>query len=101
MVSDQQIERYEGDPWEKVIAPWLEACTSTSISEVVSVGHQHRAQSTRPSAADGGCLSLGCGTIAFQIPIDEISAGEVTRFHRLMPLIEVSSTSKGTRSVRK
>jgi predicted P-loop ATPase len=25
MASDQQIERYEGDPWEEVISPWLDA----------------------------------------------------------------------------
>jgi hypothetical protein len=29
------MERYEGDPWEEVIAPWLEARTSISISEVL------------------------------------------------------------------
>jgi predicted P-loop ATPase len=33
--ADQQIERYEGDPWEEVIGPWLEARSSTSISEVL------------------------------------------------------------------
>jgi Virulence-associated protein E/Domain of unknown function (DUF3854) len=35
MASDQQIERYEGDPWEEVIGPWLEARSSASISEVL------------------------------------------------------------------
>jgi putative DNA primase/helicase len=35
MASDQQMERYEGDPWEEVIAPWLEARSSVSISEVL------------------------------------------------------------------
>ena len=24
MAADEQIERYESDPWEEVIAPWLE-----------------------------------------------------------------------------
>jgi predicted P-loop ATPase len=24
MASDQQMERYEGDPWEEVIGPWVE-----------------------------------------------------------------------------
>jgi putative DNA primase/helicase len=33
--SDQQIDRYEGDPWEEVIGPWLESRTSVSISEVL------------------------------------------------------------------
>ena len=35
MAADQQIERYEGDPWEEVIGRWLEARSSTSISEVL------------------------------------------------------------------
>ncbi len=35
MASDQQIERYEGDPWEEVIGPWVESRTSVSISEVL------------------------------------------------------------------
>ncbi len=35
MAADQQIERYEGDPWEEVIGPWLEARSSTSISEIL------------------------------------------------------------------
>jgi predicted P-loop ATPase len=35
LAADQQIERYEGDPWEEVIGPWLEARSSTSISEVL------------------------------------------------------------------
>jgi predicted P-loop ATPase len=35
MASDQQIERYEGDPWEEVIAPWVDTRASVSISEVL------------------------------------------------------------------
>ena len=35
MASDQQIERYEGDPWEEVIGPWVESRASVSISEVL------------------------------------------------------------------
>ena len=35
MATDQQIERYEGDPWEEVIGGWLETRSSTSISEVL------------------------------------------------------------------
>src|ERR1019366_4477276 len=35
MASDQQIDRYEGDPWEEVIAPWVESHPSVSISEVL------------------------------------------------------------------
>ncbi len=35
MASDQQMERYEGDPWEEVIGPWLEVRSSASISEVL------------------------------------------------------------------
>ena len=35
MASDQQIDRYEGDPWEEVIAPWIEVFASVSISEVL------------------------------------------------------------------
>jgi predicted P-loop ATPase len=38
MATDQQIERYEGDPWEEVIGPWLEPRTSVSISEVLEKG---------------------------------------------------------------
>jgi len=36
MASDQQIERYEGDPWEEVIGPWVDSRTSVSISEVLA-----------------------------------------------------------------
>jgi len=31
----QQVDRYEGDPWEEVIAPWVESQSSVSISEVL------------------------------------------------------------------
>jgi hypothetical protein len=35
LASDQQEARYEGDPWEEVIGPWLERRESTAISEVL------------------------------------------------------------------
>jgi len=35
MATDQQVDRYEGDPWEEVIAPWVESQSSVSISEVL------------------------------------------------------------------
>jgi predicted P-loop ATPase len=35
MAADQQVDRYEGDPWEEVIAPWVESQASVSISEVL------------------------------------------------------------------
>jgi predicted P-loop ATPase len=35
LAGDQQEARYEGDPWEEVIGPWLESKQSTSISEVL------------------------------------------------------------------
>jgi predicted P-loop ATPase len=35
MASDQQEARYEGDPWEEVVGPWLESKQSTAISEVL------------------------------------------------------------------
>jgi len=34
IASDQQMERYEGDPWEEVIGPWVEERSSVSIREV-------------------------------------------------------------------
>jgi predicted P-loop ATPase len=35
LASDQQDARYEGDPWEEVIGPWLESKQSTAVSEVL------------------------------------------------------------------
>ena len=35
LATDQQEARYEGDPWEEVIASWLESKQNTSISEVL------------------------------------------------------------------
>ena len=35
MATDQQIDRYEGDPWEEVIAAWLDSHPSVSIREVL------------------------------------------------------------------
>jgi putative DNA primase/helicase len=35
MASDQQIDRYEGDPWEEAIGPWVECRSNVSISEVL------------------------------------------------------------------
>ena len=35
LAGDQQEARYEGDPWEEILAPWLEGRESTSVSEVL------------------------------------------------------------------
>jgi predicted P-loop ATPase len=35
MASDEQSERYEGDPWEEVIGKWAEDRSNLSISEVL------------------------------------------------------------------
>ena len=35
MASDEQFQRYEGDPWEEIIGPWLEVRSSVSVSEVL------------------------------------------------------------------
>ena len=35
LASDQQEARYEGDPWEEVIGPWLVSKETTAISEVL------------------------------------------------------------------
>jgi putative DNA primase/helicase len=56
LAADQQIERYEGDPWEEVIGPWLEARSSTSISEVLERCLQ-KPRSTVPTFARLGTLS--------------------------------------------
>jgi hypothetical protein len=35
LATDQQEARYEGDPWEEVIGPWLEYTESASVSEIL------------------------------------------------------------------
>ena len=35
LASDQQGDRYESDPWEEVIAPWVEFRSSVAISELL------------------------------------------------------------------
>jgi predicted P-loop ATPase len=35
LASDQQEARYEGDPWEEILTPWLDGRESTSVSEVL------------------------------------------------------------------
>jgi predicted P-loop ATPase len=35
LAADQQEARYEGDPWEEVIGPWLECRESASVSEIL------------------------------------------------------------------
>jgi predicted P-loop ATPase len=35
MASNEQIERYEGDPWEDVIGRWADDRPSVSISEIL------------------------------------------------------------------
>ena len=35
IAAEEQAARYQGDPWEEVMAPWLEVRSSTSVSEVL------------------------------------------------------------------
>jgi predicted P-loop ATPase len=35
IAAEEQAARYQGDPWEEIMTRWLEARTSTSISEVL------------------------------------------------------------------
>jgi predicted P-loop ATPase len=35
MASDEQTERYEGDPWEEVIGRWAEGRLNLSIGDVL------------------------------------------------------------------
>jgi predicted P-loop ATPase len=35
IAAEEQAARYQGDPWEEIMSPWLEARTGTSISEVL------------------------------------------------------------------
>jgi hypothetical protein len=42
MAAHQQVDRYNGDPWEEVIAPWVESESSVSISEVLEKCLQNR-----------------------------------------------------------
>ena len=35
MASDEQAERYEGDPWEEVIGSWADDRSNVSITEVL------------------------------------------------------------------
>jgi predicted P-loop ATPase len=35
IASEEQSARYQGDPWEEIIGPWLEVRSSTSVSEVL------------------------------------------------------------------
>lgn len=35
IAAEEQSARYQGDPWEEIIGPWLEARSSTSVSEVL------------------------------------------------------------------
>jgi len=42
LASDQQVDRYETDPWEEVIAPWVETRSSVSISEVLENAFSNR-----------------------------------------------------------
>jgi predicted P-loop ATPase len=37
MASDEQTERYEGDPWEEVIGRWAEGRSNLSIGEVLEL----------------------------------------------------------------
>jgi predicted P-loop ATPase len=35
IAAEEQAARYQGDPWEEIMTPWLEVHTSVSISEVL------------------------------------------------------------------
>ena len=35
IAAEEQAARYQGDPWEEIIAPWLEVRVSTSVSELL------------------------------------------------------------------
>jgi predicted P-loop ATPase len=35
IAAEEQAARYQGDPWQEIMSPWLEARTGTSISEVL------------------------------------------------------------------
>jgi predicted P-loop ATPase len=35
IAAEEQAARYQGDPWEEIIAPWLEVRASTSVSELL------------------------------------------------------------------
>jgi predicted P-loop ATPase len=35
IAAEEQSARYQGDPWEEIIGPWLQGRSSTSISEVL------------------------------------------------------------------
>ena len=61
MASDQQIDRYEGDPWEEVIGPWVESRTSVSISEVLEKCLQKGA-STMDADRQEPCRTLPPGS---------------------------------------
>ena len=36
--ADVQAARFEGDPWEEVIARWIDGRPSASVSDVLSLG---------------------------------------------------------------
>lgn len=35
IAAQEQAARYQGDPWEEIVGPWLEVRSSTSVSEVL------------------------------------------------------------------
>ncbi|MGH9436855.1 MAG: VapE domain-containing protein [Terriglobia bacterium] len=35
IAAEEQAARYQGDPWEEIIEPWLEVRPSTSVSEIL------------------------------------------------------------------
>jgi hypothetical protein len=67
LASDQQEARYEGDPWEEVIGPWLESKESTTISEVLEKMHQQAAGAMDADGQDS-CRALSAGTGLAAVP---------------------------------